>query len=1281
MANEFKVKKGLIVDGTNTVLDIQGTQGQLFSVTDSLTGDLFSVSDISGIPILNVNSSGLVTIDGETTFTGGLTIPGYINHAGDSGTKFGFEGNDAFRLYTDSTMQLQIDSVGNSTFAGNVESEDTFILNYNNAGNKWQQLFDGANGWNLRYYNSTTQAWSSNYVTVNTSGNTTFAGIVTAGNGSQAVNNDAMLTLRAAQFSGLDIKSARTSGNIGGIRFYDTASNTVPEAQLNVEVDGSYNFYNGTNGAQLRLKIDSSGNSTFAGQGIFTGGGNTLTLKKGTGNAALTFAGTASDPEASGLIEGIAGGGLKFYTSNGGTIGTPAWSEKLTISAVGAATFTGSLDVGTFTLSGSGIVADAGMTLQTNAGGVNAITLTSAGAATFAKALTVGNSGTTRFTDTSSFPLQLNRGLAVDVVGTNGVHLGLGSYTTGTTYVDAARIAANLEYNGTTASGDLFLQVNNSGTYSNALSINNDTNATFAGNVTVEGGTLNLSDGSTYDSIINSGSSLTLNFDTDDNSTGEIFRINHNTTTSNANNLFSITEAGSATFAGNVDVDGGTLNVGASNEVSIVSSGSSHFPSLKVNNNGYLGSASVTDALKLLSSGDLQAKTKIGIGIDPTTLLHLKGTGDAIRVESTNTGAGGAQIDLLHYSTSPADNDTMAYINMGGYYDTTPSQAYFSSIRTVATDISARQGKLTFTTRNGSDFNEALSLTHEQHAVFSKQIIMESGTGGTTSKLILKTTDNSDESKWIRTNAYWVEHGGHANEGFKFIDTGSNILLQMNGGAQTGGNGALSATLSGSVFGDGGNIGMGKASTTPNIGYGMFHYSGIGLGIYSGAGGGNQGIGFWLNNGTSAYEAGRWLQNGNFGIGDLAPTSISSNTSSLSVNSSRSDLSGALINKANGSIKHQQYWDSSGYGFNLSASSGDFRWKVNNNERMTVNADGGLDIQGTVGQLFSVTNSLTGDLFSVSDISGVPIFNVNSSGLSNFDGNVLVGKTEVNNALVGVQLMTDGSINPTVSGDTVARFNRLSNDGEVIRIQKDTALIGAIGTYNGVPWIGYQGGAGGGIMFNGASIEPTLLGSSRSSNTNDIGSSTYKWRYGYFGTAVNTHDLVATNSAVISSPQSGTSNVLTVNHGAGSHTGIGVKINSANSGHAIDLSGSVGSGYARLTSAYGNNPDFYTSGTITAGEDVIAYSDIKLKENIKTLDGSKVYDMRGVSFTRKDTGKESSGVIAQEMQKVAPELVNEIDGTLGVSYGNLTGYLIEAIKDQQKQIDELKKIIKNGNNL
>ena len=65
MANEFKVRKGLIVQGSgstgdNTILDVQGNQGQLFSITDSLVGDIFTVSDISGIPILNVSSSGVV---------------------------------------------------------------------------------------------------------------------------------------------------------------------------------------------------------------------------------------------------------------------------------------------------------------------------------------------------------------------------------------------------------------------------------------------------------------------------------------------------------------------------------------------------------------------------------------------------------------------------------------------------------------------------------------------------------------------------------------------------------------------------------------------------------------------------------------------------------------------------------------------------------------------------------------------------------------------------------------------------------------------------------------------------------------------------------------------------------------------------------------------------------------------------------------------------------------------------------------------------------------------
>jgi len=101
-----------------------------------------------------------------------------------------------------------------------------------------------------------------------------------------------------------------------------------------------------------------------------------------------------------------------------------------------------------------------------------------------------------------------------------------------------------------------------------------------------------------------------------------------------------------------------------------------------------------------------------------------------------------------------------------------------------------------------------------------------------------------------------------------------------------------------------------------------------------------------------------------------------------------------------------------------------------------------------------------------------------------------------------------------------------------------------------------------------------------------------------------------------------------------------------------------------------------SSGTVTATADVVAYSDERLKTDVETLDGSKVYDMRGVSFTKDH--KKGSGVIAQELEKIAPELVNNDSEFKSVAYGNITGYLIEAIKDLKKEITELKKQINNG---
>lgn len=96
--------------------------------------------------------------------------------------------------------------------------------------------------------------------------------------------------------------------------------------------------------------------------------------------------------------------------------------------------------------------------------------------------------------------------------------------------------------------------------------------------------------------------------------------------------------------------------------------------------------------------------------------------------------------------------------------------------------------------------------------------------------------------------------------------------------------------------------------------------------------------------------------------------------------------------------------------------------------------------------------------------------------------------------------------------------------------------------------------------------------------------------------------------------------------------------------------------------------------------DVNVTSDINLKDNINTIENAldKVDSLRGVSFDWKESGKKSIGVIAQEVEEVVPEVVaTDEEGTKSVNYQAMVGLLIEAIKEQQEQINELKQIINN----
>ena len=96
------------------------------------------------------------------------------------------------------------------------------------------------------------------------------------------------------------------------------------------------------------------------------------------------------------------------------------------------------------------------------------------------------------------------------------------------------------------------------------------------------------------------------------------------------------------------------------------------------------------------------------------------------------------------------------------------------------------------------------------------------------------------------------------------------------------------------------------------------------------------------------------------------------------------------------------------------------------------------------------------------------------------------------------------------------------------------------------------------------------------------------------------------------------------------------------------------------------------SGAITSSGDVTAFSDMRIKHDIETIEGAlaKVSDMRGVYFKR-NNGEAGTGVIAQEIENILPEVVK--DGEYkSVAYGNMVGILIEAIKELKAEVEKLK---------
>ena len=113
-----------------------------------------------------------------------------------------------------------------------------------------------------------------------------------------------------------------------------------------------------------------------------------------------------------------------------------------------------------------------------------------------------------------------------------------------------------------------------------------------------------------------------------------------------------------------------------------------------------------------------------------------------------------------------------------------------------------------------------------------------------------------------------------------------------------------------------------------------------------------------------------------------------------------------------------------------------------------------------------------------------------------------------------------------------------------------------------------------------------------------------------------------------------------------------------------------------------------SNGAVTSSNNITAFSDIRLKKDVKTIDNAldKVSKLRGVEYTRKSNDEREIGVIAQEVKEIVPELVSiqENDNSINgdglkdihtMKYQNTVGLLIEAIKELKDRNEKLELIV------
>ena len=346
----------------------------------------------------------------------------------------------------------------------------------------------------------------------------------------------------------------------------------------------------------------------------------------------------------------------------------------------------------------------------------------------------------------------------------------------------------------------------------------------------------------------------------------------------------------------------------------------------------------------------------------------------------------------------------------------------------------------------------------------------------------------------------------------------------------------------------------------------------------------------------------------------------------------------------------------------------------------STNITGNLSVGGTL----TVGANNFGNSISVGGSITAATFHGNGAGLTNVPASVSISTNTTNQnqfltyavstgstATLGVTtsslVFNPGAGNLGINTLPTARLSVASTTGDSLLQVADNVASGSMFRVNsstGYPLFDVDG--------DGTVLFPTT-GNVGIGTT--ITSPTYKLEVGgsarIYGSLVDSLGATGTSGQVLQSVGTG---ISWVTFSSGSVT---VSDDTSTNATRYPIFEDVTSGNSTTINVSSTKLTFNPStGTLSATV-FTSLSDANKKTNIRPIENAIeiTKKLEGVRFDWIDSGAPSIGVIAQEVEKVLPELVEDTDGVKSVSYGNIIGVLIEAIKEQQIRIEELERKI------